>query len=462
MEQHSNSAHEGTNNANRHMGDPVKRTDSLAAATEKLASYDRARFQDLSLKVTRQCHQYKQFTHYFRHITTHVVGILHMQLRLSKTYLSVMDHDCSNYLAFYVVHDDSGFQTKYNQNQHSNTVHSNALNAVSNKNVTKKDMKCLRTNDVTESMSKEEKAIVLSGDSGMLPHKKHLEIASFLKVRRVTCQVVGKEMYLFCDCYMDDRCGTICRHKFHVYDMYLSKLGLDPLDYRSVHCINWSIYSFLANRSYDDMDDSMKHEWKKFQKEVENGFTGTLCTSSTHQLNITSLVTKGSELFIDNTLQFKGHDISYWYKAPAEQRVTNFSKEYVEDCIKKFGGKFFDSINMMSQVSHVGFDVEDDEEHAVEFCNGLKEFESIVAMNHPEALSASEREAAFMKMMYDMKNSINFNDVDLYQTLIGSLTKVQEELSYQQIEKNMNGRCEKDVIEFPNRTFGRNTKARRE
>jgi len=80
MEQHSNSAHEGTNNANRNMGDPVTRTDSLAGATEKLGSYDRARFQDLSLKVARQSYQNKQFTYYFRHITTHVVGILQREL----------------------------------------------------------------------------------------------------------------------------------------------------------------------------------------------------------------------------------------------------------------------------------------------------------------------------------------------------------------------------------------------
>lgn len=325
-----------------------------------------------------------------------------------------------------------------------------------------KDMKRLGKNDIMESMSEEEREIV-SPESRM-PNKKHLEVASFLKVRRVTCQAVGKEMYLFCDCNMDNRCGTICRHKFHVYERYLSKLGFDPLDYRSVHCINWSVYAFLANRSDDDMDVNMKHEWNKFQKEVENGFTGTLCTSSTNQLDMMSLVARGMELFINDTMQYKGHDISYWYKAPAQQRLNNFSKEFAEDCIKKFGGKFFDSINMMSQVSHVGFDVEDDDEkHAVEFCNNnVKEFESIVALNHPESLSASEREAAFMKMMYDMKNNINFNDVDLYQTLIGSLTKVQEELSYQQIEKNVNECSQKDIIEFPNRTFGRNTKARRE
>jgi hypothetical protein len=60
-----------------------------------------------------------------------------------------------------------------------------------------------------------------------------------------------------------------------------------------------------------------------------------------------------------------------------------------------------------------------------------------------------------------MKNNINFNDVELYQRLIGSLSKVQQELSDLQMEKN-NHEVEKDVLEFPNRTFGRNTKAQRE
>ena len=81
-------------------------------------------------------------------------------------------------------------------------------------------MKRLRTKDVIENMSQEERALLSEYPSETVDKQQHLAVASFLSVRRVTCQVVGEQLYLFCDCYMDNRCGTICCHKFHIYDKY--------------------------------------------------------------------------------------------------------------------------------------------------------------------------------------------------------------------------------------------------
>ena len=84
-------------------------------------------------------------------------------------------------------------------------------------------------------------------------------------------------LLLFCYCCMDDRCGTICRHKFHVFEKYLAELGYTDFDYRSVHCLNWSAYAFLGARTVSEMNEEQKNTWGTYQQLVETGFAGTPC-----------------------------------------------------------------------------------------------------------------------------------------------------------------------------------------
>ena len=61
MEQHSNSAHEGTNSAVKNCGDGLHVNDSLVSATKKCSSYDRKRFVQRYLDVAKQYHNFNSY-----------------------------------------------------------------------------------------------------------------------------------------------------------------------------------------------------------------------------------------------------------------------------------------------------------------------------------------------------------------------------------------------------------------
>ena len=100
-------------------------------------------------------------------------------------------------------------------------------------------------------------------------------VAHLLHVRKLTLRLKSAKVFLYGDCCVGNRCGTICRHKFKVYHKFLQYIGFKDFDHKSVHCINWNSYHFLGNKQSRDFVE--KEAWEDYQQCVKEGFQGTLC-----------------------------------------------------------------------------------------------------------------------------------------------------------------------------------------
>ena len=105
MEQHSNSAHEGTNNGVKNCGDGLHVRDLLVSATEKCCSYDKNRFVQRHFDVAKQHHNFNSYSGNFQFITKHVVGVLHNEKKQSEEYIADVDLS-DGQIDFYVMKKD--------------------------------------------------------------------------------------------------------------------------------------------------------------------------------------------------------------------------------------------------------------------------------------------------------------------------------------------------------------------
>jgi hypothetical protein len=263
---------------------------------------------------------------------------------------------------------------------------------------------------------------------------------------------------------MDNRCGTICRHKFSAFNAYLKPLGFHDFDPYSVHTINWKSYNFNANRCEQNLSNMELEEWTRYQCLVQEGFTGTLCKHNEHMTipKLNSMMNNHFGPQSDPLFRSKG--ILKWYTTPAIMRVTNFSKLFVKECVERYGLKHYDTINMMLQVSNVGFDIQDNDCHPLENMNDVEQLKSHIASTQAGYLSARDRELEFTKKMHEIKGMFDFNDEMLFKSLMSSLTIVQTHYANKQnsrSKQSLDRNC-CDFEDFPNRCTGRKTKSRSE
>jgi hypothetical protein len=221
MEQHSNSAHEGTNNGIKNLGDGLHVRDSLVGATEKCGSYDRARFVERNFDVAKQyLFAADNFSGNFSEITRHIVGVLQNEQNKAGNYIADVDLQ-ENDVHFYVLEKDPFWALDKTLDGGDGTSENNSSNlpeVVKGSDVTNKEVKKMSSKQLFGNMGHNEKQMIHKGESA-------LSVARLLHVRKVSIQFKDGKAYLYCDCCMDERCGTICRHKFKVFAQYLKPIG---------------------------------------------------------------------------------------------------------------------------------------------------------------------------------------------------------------------------------------------
>ena len=158
--------------------------------------------------------------------------------------------------------------------------------------------------------------------------------------------------------------------------------------------------------------------------------------------------------------------LKQWYESPAFERVTNFSREFVEKCKEKHLGNYHDSTNLTSQLSQVDFEVDDTQQHALEQDMSMKAFTEMIAIDDPELQTPSEREQTFQHYMYELKNQFDFNNASQFSSLMKELTMIRKRAIGAQLESRKRKGdtfLEKEgSVPFPNTPFGRKTKSKRE
>ena len=343
---HSNSGHEGTNNGIKSLSNGVLPTDSLALATKKMAAYDRARFVERGLNVVADYSGYKLYHDSFANLTMKAIGIITRQERLSHNYVCGFDTYTPNNscIDVYCCPTSPAYaEVVRTKSTREYTSASGIRNAKKNK-TTKKELSRLKGEQLLSEMNREEQVLLSTGT---------LKPPSFIHVRKLSLIFDNNgNLCLQCSCKMDNRCGIICRHKFTVHDKLLKPLGFADFNYRSVHCTNWSQYCFLAKRSFTEMSISEQNQWTKFQESYQKGYEGTFCNTHKTIRSLDVLYSKLSEQFGNNNIpSYEGINLVKLYRAPAIKRVQNFSIDYISKCVDTYGGKNYDSSNMLSQMT---------------------------------------------------------------------------------------------------------------
>ena len=291
-------------------------------------------------------------------------------------------------------------QQQSNCNFNENTLGDEASN------VSKKALAKMKSKQIFEEMSSDEQSYTSS-----------LQAAKFLHIRKITFEFVNGCLVLKCMCCTDERCGLICRHKFHVYEKYLQPMGYREYNHRSVHCMNWSQYCFLGNRSKEDMTQEELQQWNLFEECYMRGYEGTFCEHTVIG-DLQSFQQHFIQAFGNNSIpQRNGKDISELYSLPAAMRVLNFSQDYVRKCIAEYGESFYDKVNMLSQVDNEGFEI-NNQAHPLETVAHDSDLQVLVAEEEPQLLSVQERESVYTKKMHEMKNMFNFKDVEIFEELM--------------------------------------------
>ena len=472
MEQHSNSAHEGTNNAIKSSGDGLHARDSLVGATNKCSTYDRNRLGWREKEVSRLFLGVTRFSDEFAGVTKHIVGVLQNQKRQAQYYKVDIDIRDSG-VEFYVMNSNPFWELDKRMDEEieqylghcDDDDEVNVINefledaplAVSNKRLKK-----MPTSKVFEKMSGEEKDMIRKGESA-------LSVCRFLHVRKVSVKVRDGSLLMFCDCCMDDRCGTICRHKFAVFSKYLEPIGFQKFDHTGVHCINWNSYHYYGMMDEEKMTDEEKRAWKTFQHHVQIGFDGTKVK---HHLqmsipNLRTLLEKSPNVRNPSSEGYQMKSLKQWYESPAHERVTNFSRQFIKQCMEDHLGRYHDSVKYTSQLSQADFEVDDSPQHALEQDISINKFSEMIAIDDPDSQTVPERQQTYQHFMYELKNQFDFNNASEFSNLMKELIMVKTKVTRDQQTKREKNST--DVFSqkggnapFPNTAYGRKSKSKRE
>ena len=135
---------------------------------------------------------------------------------------------------------------------------------------------CLPLTKIKKKLTYELRAYMQDAERDITSNSK-LQIPRMIHTRVVHLSIQNNEMYLFCSCGKDDRTGLICRHKRHIWKKNLMEIGFKPFNHRSVHCINYTAYAYIASKSESERSEFEKRVFQNYQDRVLQGFAGTLC-----------------------------------------------------------------------------------------------------------------------------------------------------------------------------------------
>ena len=286
----------------------------------------------------------------------------------------------------------------------------------------------------------------MEGDDNEIVTDASLDVCRFIHSWKITCNILHGKLFLFCECCMDERCGTICRHKWHFWEKYLCKQGFKQFTHRSVHCINYSLYAYLASKSDNVMSTDEKRILEQYRMEVTRGFSGTLCEfdgtlDRDIWVNMISTVCTPLPVYKDKPLDF-------WNTASARERVVNFSYEFVTSCIKDYHPTTaFDTVNYTSQMSQCDFGVENHlfEDHSKSAVNVIQ----VIGMDSPSVVTGAERERFFTGAMHELKGLIDFNDHDLFKKVMLTIKDVTADVAMLAHQNSMKRKSNNDAVFFP-------------
>ena len=219
----------------------------MVGATANCSNYDRTRLGWREKEVSKLFLGRTKFSDGFGDVTKHIDGVLQNQTIQAKHYLVDVDIGESD-IVFYVMNSNPFWE----MNQRMEDEIENYLGHCDNDNnddvaseileepvlvLPTKTVKNMPTSRIFEKMPSQGKDMIQKGESA-------LSICRFLHVCKVIVKVCHRSILMFCNCCMDNRCGTICRHKFAVFSKYLQPIGFNKFDHDSVHCINWNSYHY--------------------------------------------------------------------------------------------------------------------------------------------------------------------------------------------------------------------------
>ena len=391
FEVHSNSAHEGTNLGIKKTGDEVRPTDTLLRATEKMAKYDQLLAHERDVTLLHEYKKTKTFTRQWKDITTHAVGIVVKEMKLSVGYIckwygypdncfyvvrkNVFDNDediladennnnCGNCeidissLFSIEKHSECTNGEREDGNECSDRNHHDSLTRIDchsdsnsrdnctaassigrkRKEVSLKDLSKMKKSKLINNMTNEEKHCITNGrkknSSGFI------NTPSFVHSYKVHFERDNDSGWrLFCDCHFDNRFGGICRHKFCVDEMYLKKIGKEEWNSSNISVFHHSSYAYLSDKSENELDfEERKIRQSLLEKATVKEYEGTLCNfcgeiSTTNELFSSLKSCNKSGIFHE---KMEDRCPRTWRKKSAIARVKNYSVGEVQTYLKEY------------------------------------------------------------------------------------------------------------------------------
>ena len=121
--------------------------------------------------------------------------------------------------------------------------------------------------------------------------------------------------------------------------------------------------------------------------------------------------------------------------------------------VQKYGDKYHDAENMISQLSQNDFSVENPGNHVLESISDTCTLTDMITVQDPEDQTVFERQQTFTNYFHELKNQFVFTDHEDFKSLMSNLTNLQSEaLSNQQKKRKKN--CDEEFA-FPNTMFGK-------
>ena len=97
------------------------------------------------------------------------------------------------------------------------------------------------------------------------------------------------------------------------------------------------------------------------------------------------------------------HFLREWYEKPTTHCATSFSIEFVMNCLQKYGNKYHDSENMISQLSQNDFSMNSHNNYVLESITVTTILTNMITVQDPEDQSVSERQQTLTTYFHELK-----------------------------------------------------------
>ena len=87
--------------------------------------------------------------------------------------------------------------------------------------------------------------------------------------------------------------------------------------------------------------------FNSYQRRVQIGFSGTLIKHNETMTipKIITLVENSQQVGNSRPIGYQMKSLKQWHESPVHERVTNFSRQFVNECMEKHLGNYHDSAN---------------------------------------------------------------------------------------------------------------------